>query len=50
MMNDCEEDIDDFPANTKKNRRNLWLEHIAQMYKGQLNRESLKAADGVKYF
>ena len=28
-FNDAE-DLDDFPAETKKNRPSLWLEHIAQ--------------------
>ena len=28
-VNDAE-DLDDFPAETQKNRPNLWLEHIAQ--------------------
>ena len=105
MMNDYEEDLDDFPVENKERPAEIWLEHIAQsrqiniqqevipspfdgstswftyveliddwldltvleaekrgsalknrlvgdaeMYKGLLDRESLKAADGVKYF
>ena len=38
-MSDYEEDLDDFQLKTKKNRPNLWLEHIGQSRQISLQQE-----------